>query len=102
MADVCSRFQGGLSYLPPLSAKPLRGAPVDPWFYRWELSRVSLAFLLEQLRAEPSVLRNEEIDPPILHENPRDSVSKRVPSQGSYAAACCSRKSRVWYAFKAR
>ena len=31
------RFQAGLSYLPPLSVKPLRVAPAKPGVYLWEL-----------------------------------------------------------------
>ena len=32
------RFQAGLSYLPPLSVKPLRVAPAKPGVYLWELA----------------------------------------------------------------
>ena len=32
------RFQAGLSYLPPLSVKPLRVAPAKPGVYLWELN----------------------------------------------------------------
>ena len=33
------RFQAGLSYLPPLSVKPLRVAPAKPGVYLWELTQ---------------------------------------------------------------
>ena len=39
------RFQGGLSYLPQLSVKPLRVAPAEPGVYLWELEVNGAGFL---------------------------------------------------------